>query len=131
MGDDTPESPIKKPRKGAFVKGDPRAGRPPGCKNKATIEAREVARGLVSDPAYLAGLKARLLDGSLAPPVEIMLWHYAFYKPSDLEDENGKDGGELHIHVHGAMPVPPELVGENTTTTADSLMTYPQSKGPK
>ncbi len=106
-----------------FVKGDPRAGRPLGRKNNATLEVQKAAQALVGDPVYLANLKARLLDGSCSPPVETMLWHYAYGKPRDAE--GGEDAGQtIAIHVHGAMPVPPELRGENTTTTADSLMTY-------
>jgi hypothetical protein len=106
-----------------FVKGDPRAGRPKGTLNKASIEVKELARSLLSDPGYVANLKARLIAGECPPPVETMLWHYAYGKPKESVELTTGDG-PLNIIINGVMPMPPELVGENTTTTADSLMTY-------
>jgi hypothetical protein len=68
------------PNKGAFVRGDPRAGRPPGSQNKTSKDARELAQKLINDPEYLAGLMERLVEGRLGP-LEIELWRYAYGPP--------------------------------------------------
>jgi hypothetical protein len=65
----------------AFETGhEKRGGRLPGTLNKTSREAREVARGLLSDPEYLNSLKARLVQGQ-APRVEIHLWELAYGRP--------------------------------------------------
>lgn len=61
--------------------GNPR-GRLPGSRNRATLEAREMATGLIDDAEYLQRLRDRLLAGT-AGAVEVMLWHYAYGKPPD------------------------------------------------
>jgi hypothetical protein len=78
-----------------FKKGDPRAGRPKGSQNKATVEVREAARSFVEDPIYRESLKARLQSGDLAPAVESMLWHYAYGKPKEQVELSGPDGGAV------------------------------------
>jgi hypothetical protein len=65
-----------------FVKGDPRAGRPPGSPNKTGADARRLAQSLVTDPEYVEQLKARLIAGKLGA-LEIELWRYAFGHPPD------------------------------------------------
>lgn len=70
-------------------------GRPKGAKNKQTVEIREMARRLVNDAAYRRALKKRLQDGELSPPMETLLWHYAYGKPSDKVEVTGAEGGEL------------------------------------
>lgn len=98
----------RKPKTGAghrrppgkpFEKGDPRAGRPKGSLNKTTIQVREVAKGLVEDPAYLAGLKRRLRRGSIAPAVETTLWHYAYGVPKKTVELEGPGGGPVQIET--------------------------------
>jgi hypothetical protein len=80
-----------------FEKGDVRAGRPKGTPNKITIEAKELARELVENPAYRSRLKARLLKGKLAPAMETMLWHYAYGKPKETHEVTGPDGGPIEF----------------------------------
>jgi len=65
-----------------FVKGDPRAGRPKGATNVASREIKDVARRLLEDAAYQARLVTRLRAGK-APHVEVLLFHYAFGKPTE------------------------------------------------
>ncbi len=68
-----------------FVKGHPPyhgPGRPKGSQNKHTIEAKALARQLVSDPTYRQKLQARLRAGD-AGAMEPMLWAYAFGKPKE------------------------------------------------
>jgi hypothetical protein len=68
-----------------FVKGDPRAGRPKGVKNKSTIEIRDFAKRLIADKAYQKNLRVRLREGS-APHMETLLFHYAYGKPTETID---------------------------------------------
>lgn len=109
----TPES-VAAPKKngsekGRFVKGDPRAGRPPGVPNKATLEAKEACSGLVDDPAYRKRLRRRLLAGKLAPAVETMLWHYAKGKPKETVGLEGPNGGPVEVVARiEALIVDPE-----------------------
>jgi len=92
------EKPTKskaRPRGKPFVKGDKRAGRPPGLLNKATLEVREATRAMVDEPGYLAKLKARLDSGTLPPAIEAMLWYYAYGKPKERVEVTGQDGNAL------------------------------------
>jgi hypothetical protein len=58
-------------------------GRPKGVPNKATVEVKEAARGLVEDATYRQNLKTRLETGKLAPAMESVLWFYAYGKPKE------------------------------------------------
>jgi hypothetical protein len=89
--------------KGSFKPGDPRAGRPPGSQNKTGRDARILAQSLVSDPAYIANLRQRLIDGK-AGDLEEVLWEYAYGKPAQhpvsimddfLEGLAGNDGNPI------------------------------------
>lgn len=77
-----------------FEKGDARAGRRAGSKNKRTIEVRDFAKNLVEDPDYVENLTARMKTGK-APHMETLLFHYAFGKPIDRVEHTGKDGKDL------------------------------------
>lgn len=77
-----------------FEKGDPRAGRPKGVQNKATVEIREASKRLLEDDAYQANLLERLRDGK-APHMETLLHHYAYGKPKETHELTGKDGGPI------------------------------------
>lgn len=55
-------------------------GRPKGALNKATLAIKEIATGLLEDPAYQTSLAERLIAGK-APHMETLLHHYAYGKP--------------------------------------------------
>jgi hypothetical protein len=57
-------------------------GRPRGALNRATVEIRAFARGLLEDPAYIAALRRRLLAGT-AGQIELLLFGYAYGRPSE------------------------------------------------
>ena len=63
----------------------------PAKEAKTDFDARTIARGLITDPAYQKKLRARLLEGSLGN-LEIWLWRYAGGdpKPDDAEMEEQK-----------------------------------------
>jgi hypothetical protein len=65
--------------------GNPR-GRPKGVPNKVTTEVKAVATELVDDPVYRARLRRALQTRTVAPAIEVMLWHYAYGKPKDAVD---------------------------------------------
>ena len=87
--------------KGSFKLGDPRAGRPPGRQNNVKKEARQLCLELVTNEAYVAALRQRLIDGK-AGDLEKVIWQYAYgeppkYAPSPLDDflDNlGSNGGD-------------------------------------
>ena len=78
------------------LRGDPRrpkgigttGGRKKGTPNKSTVELREFFSSVLNDPAYRARLLARAKLGTLPPPVEIALWHYAVGKPKETIDQH-------------------------------------------
>jgi len=72
-----------------FQPGDPRAGRPAGVQNKVTLEAREIARNMISNEEYRKNLEARFNAGECAPPIEALIWHYAFGKPKETVEVMG------------------------------------------
>jgi hypothetical protein len=53
--------------------------------NIASREIKDVARRLLEDEAYQARLVTRLRAGK-APPVEVLLFHYAFGKPVERHE---------------------------------------------
>jgi hypothetical protein len=63
------------------VSGNPK-GRTPGTRNKASVEAREVANRLIDDIEYRERLRERLIAGT-AGAMEPLLWYYAKGKPVD------------------------------------------------
>ena len=69
-------------------------GRPKGRPNKVTLEVRESAMRLVTDPAYVASLKVRLEEGK-AGAMEPTLWHYAYGKPKETIEHSGPNGGPV------------------------------------
>jgi hypothetical protein len=76
--------------RGENLRGKPGPGRKKGVPNKVTLEVREAARRLVEDPAYVANLGKRLIDGT-AGQMEVVCWHYAFGRPprrSLIEDDH-------------------------------------------
>ena len=78
-------------------------GRPKGALNKVTVAAKGFCKQLADDPAYRESLQRRLLKGTLAPGLEMMVWHYAYGKPKDLIGFGEEGAGVvtvLHRHVH-------------------------------
>jgi len=79
-----------------FIKGDKRAGRPKGRLNNATVEVRELARGLTTgNPEYMANLARALVDRTAPPGVETMVWAYAHGKPKETIELQGEAGGPI------------------------------------
>jgi hypothetical protein len=68
-------------------KGTPKTGgRKMGTPNKATVEVRAWARGVVEDPQVHATTLDMARTGRLAPAVLIELLHYAYGKPKETTD---------------------------------------------
>jgi hypothetical protein len=61
-------------------------GRPKGTPNKVTVEARQVATGLVDDPVYRAKLVKDWRARKVNPAIEQMIWHYAKGKPVERHE---------------------------------------------
>lgn len=57
------------------------AGRPRGRKSNPSKAARRVSLRLITDPVYQSKLRERLLDGTLSPAIESLLWAYAYGRP--------------------------------------------------
>ena len=70
------------------MKGRKTGGRRKGTANKVTVEVRQFAQKLLTDPVYEARLKERLFAGELAPHLEGLLWAYGWGKPKDTIDLN-------------------------------------------
>lgn len=75
-----------------FKHGEPRpanGGRKKGQLNSVTVEARELAQRLVHDADYQRGLVERAQAKKLHPAIEVMIWHYAFGKPTEKLEVSG------------------------------------------
>ena len=51
-------------------------------------EIRSRARKLLSSDAYLTNLEAALVDRTISPQVEVLLYHYAYGKPAEQLNVN-------------------------------------------
>jgi hypothetical protein len=58
-----------------------KGGRPKGSKSKVSLQIREAATKLVTDPVYWRRLRADLRKRKVHPQVEVTLLAYAFGKP--------------------------------------------------
>ena len=96
-------------------------GRPKGAKNKATIEAKALAREMVLNPEYLANLRTRLVEGKLAPGVESLIWLFAFGRPKNVLDVTVDPGKVIEV-VLAAPQEPkrpePDAAAEHPDTTS-------------
>jgi hypothetical protein len=73
-------------------------GRPKGVKNKATRKAEAICQRMVDDREYRREFARRFKAGELPPPLEAMVWHYAFGKPTEHHILNGdEDGGPVLV----------------------------------
>lgn len=80
-----------------MAQGRKTGGRVAGTRNKRSAEVETFARDLLGSVEYREGVKQRLLAGELAPPLEILLYHYAYGKPVDRLENAGD--GPLTIQV--------------------------------
>jgi len=85
-----------------FQKGHPRyGGRKKGVPTRGQVEVQQLARDLLSDPAYLANLRERLIRGRCAPQVECKLYAYAFGEPPREINLHGSLRGVVSVvHEH-------------------------------
>ena len=90
-------------------------GRPKGVQNRVTVEAREYATRLVTDPAYISGLERRLIEGT-AGSMEPLLWAFAYGKPKErLEvDQHRRLNQFKFICIFRIMAVIPNLLDNST-----------------
>lgn len=106
-----------------FRPGNPKpaaSGRKRGTGNKATAEARDFCRELISDPKYRRRFRERLVKGELSPHIESMAWAYAFGRPrvnlDPIELDDGPD--ELRITVVDKRTVKKPLKGPSQSSPA-------------
>ena len=57
--------------------------------NKVTTEVRAAANALIDDPIYRERLADDLRKREVAPAIEVLLWHYAKGKPTDIIEMQG------------------------------------------
>lgn len=69
-----------------MARGKKTGGRRMGSKNKRRRDIETYCRSIVEDATYRAQLQARALAGTLPPPLEVLLFHYAYGKPSEPLD---------------------------------------------
>ena len=55
-----------------------------GIPNLSTGKVRERARRLVEDKRYASALRKRLIEGTLSPYMEGLLWQFAYGKPKEV-----------------------------------------------
>jgi hypothetical protein len=79
-------------------------GKPRGALNRTTKDVRELANGLVTDGRYLERLKLRLLDGTVSPAVETLLWFYSFGKPQERLEIESAPPPPLIIEIRDCTP---------------------------
>lgn len=80
-------------------KGGP--GRPKGRLNNITLEARKFAQGIVASAKYRKTLREQAENGELPPPIQTMLWAYAYGKPPEKVEITGEDSGPLQVVFGG------------------------------
>lgn len=78
-------------------------GRTKGVPNKATRQIRQLAQGILEQPAALAHLRKQAREGKLHPIIHKELMHYAYGKP---KTEVEISGGERAIIFQALVPRP-------------------------
>lgn len=71
-----------------MAKGVKTGGRTKGTPNKKDTAIAVYAKGLLESPAYRTRLEQQLLGGTLAPSIEMLLYHYAYGKPVERFEGN-------------------------------------------
>lgn len=66
-----------------------------GVTNLSKAEGRAFARELLESQDYRDGLRARIKTKTLEPSVEVMLWGYAYGKPTENININTHEGRDL------------------------------------
>jgi hypothetical protein len=91
------------------MRGRKTGGRQRGQPNKVTAAVRQAATEIVRDTGYRAALRRRLIRGDLPPQVEVLLWHYAYGRPTqtaraetDHPDVGRLSDEELHDRLLAA-----------------------------
>ncbi len=108
------------PRGRPFVIGHPKvAGRAKGTLNRATVNARELAQRLLTDPEYVDGLERRLRQGELPPAVEAMLWNYAFGRPMEDAPSHGDFPVTFSLDIAAVSPQRPLLSSASTALSSE------------
>jgi hypothetical protein len=64
-------------------------GRVKGVPNRVTAEVKLAATAIVDDPVYRRNLYAAMIDRTVAPAIEQMLWFYAKGKPKETIAADG------------------------------------------
>lgn len=88
-----------------FKKGDKRAGRPRGARNKVTTEAKAAMNEIVDNPEYRAALLQRMIAGD-AGAMEPICWYFAKGKPKERV-ELGADKSLAQLVLEAAGVVKP------------------------
>ena len=91
--------------------------RPKGSLNRVTLEAREFARDLIDSPDYRKSLARRIKNDALPGGVEVMLWYYAYGKPTDKVEVTMSSDHDL------ASMTPDQLAEEARALSVDILRT--------
>lgn len=78
-------------RKAFRPKGTPKTGgRTKGTPNKVSTEVKTFCGRLIDDPDYQAGFAQRFKAGTLPAPLEAMVWHYRYGKPTEYIEHSGE-----------------------------------------
>lgn len=67
------------------------AGRKPNLYGDAAETVAAFTRSILEDPVYQETLRQRAYKGKLSPPVEQMLWAYAYGKPVEPKQADRDD----------------------------------------
>ena len=70
-------------------------GRPKGSLNRITKQAREFARKILDSEEYRNSIERRIGKDSLPGGVEVMLWYYAYGKPTEKVDVSFSETADL------------------------------------
>jgi len=108
-----------------FQKGHPRyGGRQKGVLTRGQVDIQRLARDLVTDPIYLANLRARLQSGKCSPQVEAKLYAYAFGEPPQHVEVGGSLRGMVQvIHEFVTSIDPVQAVPTQTAAIEDPYLT--------
>jgi hypothetical protein len=83
--------------------GKGKIGRVKGVANRISVEVKLAAQAIVDNPEYRTNLQQAMIDRTVAPMIEAMLWYYAKGKPKETIVVDGS------FTVGWIDSVPPEL----------------------